>query len=79
MIGVAPDDAAIPLRTCKSDAMKLASERDNGPFDEGDGLRQTFKLPSEPIGMPGQKGARILDTPPMGEGQYRGTLGVADL
>jgi hypothetical protein len=74
-----PDDPAVALWTRESDAMKLASERDNGAIDEGHRLRQALKLFSKPVGVTSQKGARILDPASIGKGEYGGALGVANL
>ena len=74
-----PDNSAVALWTRESDAMKLASERDNGAIDEGHRLRQAFKLFSKPVGVTSQKGIRILDPASIGEGEDGGALSVANL
>ena len=67
-ISFLPDDPAVALWTRKSDAMKFASEGDDGAIDEGHRLRQAFKLFSKPVGVTSQKGVRILDPAPIGKG-----------
>ena len=74
-----PDDSAVALWARKSDAMKFASERNNGAIDEGHRLRQALKLFSKPVGVTSQKGARILNPAPIGKGEYGGALSVANL
>ena len=74
-----PDDPAVALRTRKFDAMKFASERDDGAVDERHRLRQAFQLFSKPVRMARQKGIRILDPAPIGKSEDGGTLSVANL
>ena len=62
------DDAAFALCACKQKPMKCPSERHNGTVRERDGLGQTLKLPSKPIGVTGKESVSVLDTAPVWQG-----------
>lgn len=74
-----PDDAFMLVRTDEAQRVKLAPQGKNGSIDERHGLRQTFNLSFEPIGMPRKEGAGILDPAPIRQSEDRGALGMANL
>ncbi len=71
--------AAVALRAYELEAMECAPKWNDGAAGEGNRIGQAFKLPFEPVRVPRQKRARIVEPAPVWQRQDRGTLRMADL